>query len=110
MPYVRQAAGNAHGRVAPGDFSPRAPTDPDLQISRIRLFDLRIRCARVNAVNNSWGQEWIALQQLLESRPGHVRTMVATVEPLAPGALRKPQIATECARVPRHTVVRVMAP
>jgi hypothetical protein len=48
--------GVIHGRVAPGDCSPRAPTDPDLQISRIRLFDLRIRCARINAVNDAWWQ------------------------------------------------------
>jgi hypothetical protein len=42
--------------VAPEDCSPGAPTDPDLQISRIRLFDLRIRCTRVNTVNDAWGQ------------------------------------------------------
>ena len=27
-----------HGRVASGDCSPEAPTDPDVRISRIRLF------------------------------------------------------------------------
>jgi hypothetical protein len=44
------------GRVALGDCSPRAPTDPDMQISRIRLFDLRIRCARIDTVNDAGGQ------------------------------------------------------
>jgi hypothetical protein len=31
------------GRVAPGDRSPRAPTDPDLRDSRIRLLSGEIR-------------------------------------------------------------------
>jgi hypothetical protein len=44
------------GRVAPNDCSSGAPTDPDVQISRIRLFDLRLRCARINTVNNPWRQ------------------------------------------------------
>jgi hypothetical protein len=29
--------------VAPGDFSPRAPTDPDVRISRIRFVKSRLR-------------------------------------------------------------------
>ena len=33
------------GRVAPGDHPPRAPTDPDVQVSRIRLFETRLRYA-----------------------------------------------------------------
>jgi hypothetical protein len=32
-------------RVAPGDRSPGAPTDPDVRISRIRLFESRTRYA-----------------------------------------------------------------
>lgn len=31
------------GRVAPGDRSPKAPTDPDLRDSRIRLLSREIR-------------------------------------------------------------------
>lgn len=31
------------GRVAPGRRLPGAPTDPDVQISRIRLFETRLR-------------------------------------------------------------------
>ena len=30
-------------RVAPGDYSPGAPTDPDVQNSRIRLLSSRLR-------------------------------------------------------------------
>ena len=35
----------ARGRVAPGRCLPGAPTDPDVQISRIRLFETRLRYA-----------------------------------------------------------------
>ncbi len=31
--------------VAPGDYSPRAPADPDVQISRIRFLRSRVRYA-----------------------------------------------------------------
>jgi hypothetical protein len=33
------------GRVAPEDCAPEAPTDPDVQIFRIRLFGPRLRYA-----------------------------------------------------------------
>jgi hypothetical protein len=35
------------GRVAPEDCSSEAPRDPDVQISRIRLFGTRIRYATI---------------------------------------------------------------
>jgi hypothetical protein len=37
------APGDVAGRVAPGDRSPGAPTDPDLRDSRIRLLSREIR-------------------------------------------------------------------
>ena len=43
-------ARSQNGRVAPGDCSPGAPTDPDVQISRIRLFETRLRYAKRTAV------------------------------------------------------------
>jgi hypothetical protein len=43
------------GRVAPGNYSPGAPTEPDMQISSIRLFELRIRYATINTVHDSRG-------------------------------------------------------
>ena len=51
------------GRVAPGDHSPRAPTDPDVRISRIRLLKRLVslldrRCApREVAVGDSASRE-----------------------------------------------------
>jgi hypothetical protein len=35
----------AGGRVAPERCRPEAPTDPDVQVSRIRLFETRLRYA-----------------------------------------------------------------
>ena len=35
--------GSIRGRVASGDCSPEAPTDPDVRIFRIRLFGPRLR-------------------------------------------------------------------
>jgi hypothetical protein len=40
-------AAGCRGRVASGDHSPEAPTDPDMQISRIRLFGPRLCYATV---------------------------------------------------------------
>ena len=34
-------------RVAPGNHFPEAPTDPDVRISRIRLFSPRLRYVTV---------------------------------------------------------------
>ena len=49
------------GRVALGGYPPRAPTDPDVQISRIRLLILRLRCESVETVYDS-RRQWITLQ------------------------------------------------
>jgi hypothetical protein len=35
-------------RVGPGSYLPRPPTEPDVQISRIRLLKVRIRCGTTN--------------------------------------------------------------
>ena len=37
-------------RVAPGDYSPAAPTDPDVRDQRIRLVKSWVRCRRVLSV------------------------------------------------------------
>jgi len=43
------------GRVAPGRCLPGAPTDPDVQNSRIRLFETRFRYARAARAGVSSG-------------------------------------------------------
>ena len=44
-------------RVALGDCSPRAPSDPDVQKSRIRLLGSWLRCEAVGA---GWQHAWCA--------------------------------------------------
>ena len=41
--------------MAPGDYSPGAPTEPDVRNSRIRLLRLWIRCATIHTVNHARG-------------------------------------------------------
>jgi len=60
------------GRVALGGFPPRAPTDPDMQISRIRLLKLRLRCGSVDAVDDPDRRQRIPPQQITESIPHHL--------------------------------------
>lgn len=56
-------------RVAPGDFSPRAPTDPDVQYDRIRLFESGVCCPGVDAVHDPrWGKR-VSGEQCEEARP-----------------------------------------
>jgi hypothetical protein len=62
VPTENAARDHDDGRVALGDFSPRAPTDPDVQISRIRLLVLRLRCGSVDAVDDSDGRQRVTLQ------------------------------------------------
>jgi hypothetical protein len=49
-PEHRELTSRLHSnrrRVDPGSYLFTPPTDPDVQISRIRLLKLRIRCAAV---------------------------------------------------------------
>ena len=41
------------GWVAPGDYSPGAPTDPDVPNSGIRLLRLQNRCTTIHTVNDA---------------------------------------------------------
>ena len=61
LPALRGEAGT-RGRVALGSCLPRAPTDPDVRISRIRLLRLRLRCGSVDAVDDSSRRQRVALQ------------------------------------------------
>jgi len=58
---TRRASRFQFARVAPGDFSPRAPTDPDVQYDRIRLFESGVCCPGVDAVHDPrWGSGYRA--------------------------------------------------
>jgi len=48
------AESQSRRRVDPGSYLPRPPTEPDVQISRIRLLKLRIRCAAIYRMDNNW--------------------------------------------------------
>ena len=67
------------GRVAPGGYPPRAPTDPDVRDSRIRLLGLRFRCAAIDGVDDAWGRQGVVAQQSLEMLPSHLGRMRASV-------------------------------
>ena len=56
-------------RVAPGDFSPRAPTDPDVQYDRIRLFESGVCCPGVDAVHDPRRGKRVSGEQYKEARP-----------------------------------------
>jgi len=85
---VRQAPGVAmSGRVAPARCLARAPTDPDVQISRIRLFGRRIRYVAYRCTMRGGGSEKrfssesIAVQlwaALWLRRDSHLRQMFRT--------------------------------
>lgn len=70
-------------RVAPGDCSPGAPTDPDVRNSRIRLLGSRFRCT-IDRADTSGPRERKAIQQLRHADPVPPRALRATLEPLAP--------------------------
>ena len=61
-PTENAARDRDDGRVALDGWPSRAPTDPDVQISRIRLLVLRLRCGSVDAVDDSDWRQRVALQ------------------------------------------------
>ncbi len=68
----------------PFDLPEAAPTDPDVRVSRIRLFASRSCCTRKIRVGDPRPRERHALQQSPHPFPGHSGTLRAAVKPLAP--------------------------
>jgi hypothetical protein len=97
-----------HGRVAPGGCPPGAPTDPDMQNSRIRLLGLRIRCAPVDAVHDPWGRQREAFEPEREAFPRHLPFVAAAMEPVAPPSFDLPDKAAQGAAVARHAEVGIV--
>jgi hypothetical protein len=73
------------GRVAPGNCSPEAPTDPDLRNSRIRLFGPRTSLHDGRG-KNARRRKRIAPQQPMHSCPRYPRPLRAAAQPLPPHA------------------------
>jgi hypothetical protein len=68
------ALGSGRPRTA-AHRRPRPPTDPDVQISRIRLLDSRLRCSTIDGLDDLRLRERIPLKQPIESFPGHLCTL-----------------------------------
>ena len=71
-------------RVAPGRLRPGAPTDPDVRNSRIRLLGLWIRCASIDALDDSRSRQWPSTDEAFESPPRHRSGAATTVQPEPP--------------------------
>jgi len=84
------------------------PTDPDVRVSRIRLFELRVRCASVNRVDYPDWRKRMALRQLVEVSPRQSRCLRPTAEPLVPQPVDPVAETRERYRVPGDAVVRVV--
>ena len=74
------------GQVAPRGLPLGAPTDPDVQNSRIRLLKSQIRCS-IHRADAPRLRERVALQQHAEHIPVHACSLRATLDPLAPRKL-----------------------
>ena len=61
---------NLIGRVAPGCYQLRAPTDPDMRDSRIRLLKSWFRNATSTLMDNTRLRQREPLKQLVEPLPG----------------------------------------
>jgi len=77
--FLATGAISRTNRVGQGGCPPRPPTDPDVQISRIRLFGSRFRCLTVDAVDHDRRRERIPLQQIFKSWPTHLGSLRSTV-------------------------------
>src|SRR5678815_1232907 len=68
----------------PRDFSPGAPTEPDMQISSIRLFGAWGSLLTVDAMHDARIGKRIPAAEQLEPFPGHMPTTRAAVKPRTP--------------------------
>ena len=96
------------GRVAPGDYSPGAPTDPDGPNSGIRLLELCNRCTTKNAVNDAREGQAVVRGETGKACPRHPTTVRPSRQPLAPHAAYLVQKSGQRRSVARHPVVRVV--
>jgi len=65
---ARRGSKHIRSRVAPRSFPLGAPTDPDVQNSRIRLLKSQLRCS-IHRADAPWLRERVALQQHAERVP-----------------------------------------
>lgn len=71
----RQKPGASRNRVGPGKSPSPAPHRARPAASRIRLFNSRLRCVTVDALDDDRRRERISRQQLFKSWPGHLGSL-----------------------------------
>ena len=95
--------------MAPGRYLPGAPTDPDVQNSRIRLLELLVRCSSGHWSCYARLRKRIPLQQCSHAFPVNARALRAAVKPLAPHANHLPPKPLECPEITDDPVISVVA-
>src|SRR5579864_6309414 len=80
---ANEGARQNHGRVAPGNHSPEAPTDPDVRISRIRLFGSRLHYVTGGGTDARLRKR-IPLEQSVHFLPRYPCPLRAATQPLPP--------------------------
>ena len=84
-----------HGWVALGGCPPRAPTDPDVRNSRIRLLGVEDSLLSVQSVHDSGWCKRVPGQEPSKRLPGPVSGMGASSQPFPPQAFHLASIATQ---------------
>ncbi len=100
--------GGFAGRVALGDCSPRAPTDPDVRIPCIWLF-ISCRCATEQAVDHTCPWEPVALLQSDEVWPRHEAGAATPRQPALPDLAHLLPELQEAEVIARDSAVPVVA-
>ena len=83
------------GWVALGGCPPRAPTDPDVRNSRIRLLGVEDSLLSVQSVHDSGWCKRVPGQEPSKRLPGPVSGMGASSQPFPPQAFHLASIATQ---------------
>ena len=92
---VMPAGQEARGWVALGSYPPRAPTDPDVRDSRIRLLGVGYSLLSVQSVHNSWGCKRVPGQEPSKRLPVPSSGMGASAQPFPPQAFHLTAVATQ---------------
>ena len=110
LPAREPATATPDSWVALGSYPPRAPTDPDVQNSRIRLLGVEVSLPAVQSVHDSRCCKRVPGQEPSKRLPVPVPGMGASTQPFPPQAFHLAAEATQRPRVAGHAVVGVVAP
>ena len=96
--------------MALGGYPPKAPTDPDVQNSRIRLLGVENSLLSVQSVHDSRCCKRVPGQEPSIRLPGPVAGVGASTQPFPPQAFHLMAEAAQRPRVAGHAIVGVVAP